>query len=196
MKHLLASQVDITYVLFLHPSIFLPQTTAVTELEKLMDLSLDDSQLSRGLSGLLNDLETLLLQLSQSDESAVFELKRISHDTLMALIKFLQKIKASMWHCVFLCLSSRCSFLKAVQHKPLSFSRKSGNIPVDLVNSYWKQHAPNMQGTYLELMPAMDENGISRNLQNEMVKTVFFITKVTASCFQTTGSSRSCHLCW
>lgn len=45
----------------------------------------------------------------------------------------------------------------------------SGNIPADLVNSYLKQHAPNMQATYLELMHAMDENGISGNLQNEMV---------------------------
>lgn len=46
----------------------------------------------------------------------------------------------------------------------------SGNIPADLVNSYLKQHAPNMQATYLELMLAMNENGISGNLQNEMVK--------------------------
>ena len=48
----------------------------------------------------------------------------------------------------------------------------SGNIPADLVNSYLKQHAPNMQGRYLELMLAMNENGISGNLQNEMVKTL------------------------
>lgn len=46
----------------------------------------------------------------------------------------------------------------------------SGNIPADLVNSYLKQHAPNMQATYLELMLAMNETGISGNLQNEMVK--------------------------
>lgn len=46
----------------------------------------------------------------------------------------------------------------------------NGNIPADLVNSYLKQHAPNMQARYLELMLAMDENGISGNLQNEMVK--------------------------
>lgn len=49
----------------------------------------------------------------------------------------------------------------------------SGNIPADLVNSYLKQHAPNMQATYLELMLAMDENGISGNLQNEMVKRIY-----------------------
>ncbi|PIA52660.1 hypothetical protein AQUCO_01000493v1 [Aquilegia coerulea] len=46
----------------------------------------------------------------------------------------------------------------------------SGNIPADLVNSYLKQNAPNMQSTYLELMLAMNENGISGNLQNEMVQ--------------------------
>ena len=46
----------------------------------------------------------------------------------------------------------------------------NGNIPADLVNSYLKQHAPNMQARYLELMLAMDENGISGNLQSEMVK--------------------------
>jgi len=46
----------------------------------------------------------------------------------------------------------------------------SGNIPADLVNSYLKQHAPNMQATYLELMLSMNEDGISGNLQNEMVR--------------------------
>lgn len=45
----------------------------------------------------------------------------------------------------------------------------SGNIPADLVNSYLKQHAPNMQATYLELMLSMNESSISGNLQNEMV---------------------------
>jgi len=51
----------------------------------------------------------------------------------------------------------------------------SGNIPADLVNSYLKQHAPSMQGRYLELMLAMDENGISGNLQNEMVKSCIYV---------------------
>ena len=45
----------------------------------------------------------------------------------------------------------------------------AGNIPTDLVNSYLKQHAPKMQAMYLELMLSMNENGISGNLQNEMV---------------------------
>lgn len=46
----------------------------------------------------------------------------------------------------------------------------SGNIPADMVNSYLKQHAPNMQTTYLELMLAMNESAVSGNLQNEMVR--------------------------
>ncbi|OVA05137.1 Clathrin [Macleaya cordata] len=46
----------------------------------------------------------------------------------------------------------------------------SGNIPADLVNSYLKQHAPEMQGTYLELMISMNESGISPNLRNELVQ--------------------------
>ena len=46
----------------------------------------------------------------------------------------------------------------------------SGNISADLVNSYLKQHAPNMQGRYLELMMATNETAVSGNLQNEMVR--------------------------
>lgn len=49
----------------------------------------------------------------------------------------------------------------------------SANIPADLVNSYLKQHAPQLQATYLEQMLAINENGISANLQNEMVKVMF-----------------------
>lgn len=52
----------------------------------------------------------------------------------------------------------------------------SGNIPADLVNSYLKQHAPDMQATYLELMLAMNENSISGNLQNEMVEALVHLS--------------------
>lgn len=45
----------------------------------------------------------------------------------------------------------------------------SENVPADLVNSYLKQHAPNLQSTYLELMLSMSESGINPNLQNELV---------------------------
>ncbi|KAK3146282.1 hypothetical protein QOZ80_3BG0264000 [Eleusine coracana subsp. coracana] len=46
----------------------------------------------------------------------------------------------------------------------------SENVPADLVNSYLKQHAPNLQSTYLELMLSMSESGINPNLQNELVQ--------------------------
>lgn len=56
----------------------------------------------------------------------------------------------------------------------------SGNIPADLVNSYLKQHAPSMQATYLEHILSINENGMSWNLQNEMVSfpTCFYVTIV------------------
>ncbi|PKA52200.1 hypothetical protein AXF42_Ash010096 [Apostasia shenzhenica] len=46
----------------------------------------------------------------------------------------------------------------------------SGNVPADLVNSYLKQHAPNLQSTYLELMLSMSENGTNTNLKSELVQ--------------------------
>ncbi|GJM96404.1 hypothetical protein PR202_ga13235 [Eleusine coracana subsp. coracana] len=49
----------------------------------------------------------------------------------------------------------------------------SENVPADLVNSYLKQHAPNLQSTYLELMLSMSESGINPNLQNELVQLYF-----------------------
>ncbi|KAK6237475.1 hypothetical protein QUC31_002944, partial [Theobroma cacao] len=249
MEHFLASQIDITYVLTLYPSIVLPKTTAVPEPEKLLDLSLDASQLSRGSSGLSDDLETFFPQSSESDENAALEFKKMSHNTLMALIKFLQKKKFSVLEKAAaegteevvldavgddftsarfkksnkvrgsipinsaaremaaildtallqaLLLTGQSSvaleLLKCLNYCDplcgtdpmlvLEFSMLvlescptetielflSGNIPADLVNSYLKQRAPNMQGRYLELMLAMNENGISGNLQNEMVQ--------------------------
>jgi hypothetical protein len=52
----------------------------------------------------------------------------------------------------------------------------SENVPADLVNSYLKQHAPNLQSTYLELMLSMSETGINPNLQNELVCTLSIVT--------------------
>ncbi|MBA0643298.1 hypothetical protein Goklo_027607, partial [Gossypium klotzschianum] len=304
MEHFLASQVDITYVLSLYPSIVLPKTTTIPKPEKLMDLSPDDS------SGLSDDLETLLPQPSESDENAAFEFKKMSHNTLMALIKYLQKkgynivekaaaegmeevvldaigdnftsarskksnkrhgnvpissaardmaaiLDTALLQALLLTgqPSAALELLKGLNYcdvkiceellqngnhyaallelyksnsmhreslkllhqlveeskrnqshagefgpeaiieylKPLcgtdpmfvlEFSLfvlenrptqtielfLSGNIPADMVNAYLKQHAPNMQGRYLELMLAMNENRISANLQNEMVQ--------------------------
>lgn len=44
------------------------------------------------------------------------------------------------------------------------------DVSLDLVNSYLKQHAPNMHATYLEFMLAMKESKVLGNLQNEMVQ--------------------------
>lgn len=317
MEHFLASQVDITYVLSLYPSIVLPKTSILPEPEKLMDISSDAPYLSRGSSGLSDDMESSLPpQYTDFDEHASLESKKMSHNTLMALIKFLQKKRYSIIekataegteevvldavgdnfgpydssrfkksnkgrgnisinsgaremaaildtallqallltgqssaaiellrglnYCdlkiceeilqkqnnftalleLYKCNSMHREALKLLHQlvegskssqsqaeliskfkpesiieylKPLcgtdpmlvlEFSMLvlescptqtielflSGNIPADLVNSYLKQHAPNMQGRYLELMLAMNENGISGNLQNEMVQ--------------------------
>ncbi|KAK9990410.1 hypothetical protein SO802_025395 [Lithocarpus litseifolius] len=317
MEHFLASQIDITYVLSLYPSIILPKTTLIPEPEKLMDISLDASYLSRASSGLSDDMEiSPLPQHLESDENAALESKKMSHNTLMALIKFLQKKRYSVIekataegteevvldvvgdnfasfdssrfkkstkgrgnisigsgaremaaildtallqallltgqssavldllkglnYCdmkiceeilqkgnhyaalleLYKCNSMHREALKLLYQlieesksnqsiaeltqkfkpesiieylKPLCGTDPmlvlecsmlvlescptqtielylSGNIPADLVNSYLKQHAPSMQAKYLELMLAMNENGISGNLQNEMVQ--------------------------
>ncbi|TYJ47365.1 hypothetical protein E1A91_A02G184600v1 [Gossypium mustelinum] len=304
MEHFLASQVDITYVLSLYPSIVLPKTTTIPKPEKLIGLSPDDS------SCLSDDLETLLPQPSDSDENAAFEFKKTSHNTLMALIKYLQKkgynivekaaaegmeevvldaigdnftsarskksnkrhgnipINSAAGHMAAIldtallqallltgqpsaalellnglnyCDVKICEELLRngnhyaalvelyksnsmhreslkLLHQLVEESKRnqshaeefgpeaiieylkplcgtdpmlvlefslfvlenrptqtielflSGNIPADMVNAYLKQHAPNMQGRYLELMLAMNENRISANLQNEMVQ--------------------------
>ncbi|KAM1174554.1 hypothetical protein ACFX19_027666 [Malus domestica] len=314
MEHFLASQVDITYVLSLYPSIILPKTTMVADSEKLMDISGDSLYLSRGSSGISDDMEHSLPSLLESEESAALESKKMSHNTLMALIKFLQKkrygiiekataegteevvldavgdnfvsyesrfkksnkgrgsipvtsgaremaaildtallqallltgqasvaleLLKGLNYCdvkiceeilqknnhyaalleLYRCNSMHHEALKLLHQlvedsksnqvqteliqklkpesiveylKPLCGTDPmlvleysmlvlescptqtielflNGNIPADLVNSYLKQHAPNMQATYLEFMLAMDENGISGNLQNEMV---------------------------
>ncbi|CAK9324261.1 unnamed protein product [Citrullus colocynthis] len=306
MEHFFASQVDITYVLPFYPSIVLPKTTLITETEKLMDL--DDPHLSRGSSGFSDDMESPPHQLPESDENTSLESKKMNHNTLMALIKFLQKkrhnviekataegteevvldavgdrykksykgrgnipvssgaremaaildtalLQALLFtgqsfaalellkglnYCdvkiceeilqknkhysalleLYRCNSMHREALKLLHQlveeskanesqteliqkfkpemiidylKPLcgtdpmlvlEFSMTvlescptqtielflSGNIPADLVNSYLKQHAPNLQATYLELMLAMNESSISGNLQNEMLQ--------------------------
>ncbi|KAK2974991.1 hypothetical protein RJ640_012857 [Escallonia rubra] len=318
MEHFLASQVEITYVLSLYPSIVLPKYSVGAEPEKYMDITGDASYLSRASSGMSDEMESSPPppQLLESDESDALESKKMSHNTFMALIKFLQKkrysiveraaaegteevVSDAVGH-TFVSYESRRSkksskgrmnipinsgaremaaivdtaLLQALlrtgqasaasellnglnycdvkiceeflqkrnqyacllelykcnmmhhealkllhqlidesnpdqlqaeltqKFKPemiieylkplcgtdpmlvLEFSMLvlescptqtielflSGNIPADLVNSYLKQHAPTMQARYLELMLAMNENGISGNLQNEMVQ--------------------------
>ncbi|OIT32011.1 PREDICTED: vam6/Vps39-like protein [Nicotiana attenuata] len=314
MEHFLASQVEITYVLALYPSIIVPKSSFIPEPQKFLDVA-DAPYLSRGSSGLSDDLDSTPSNVLESDEMDI-ESKKMSHNTLMGLIKYLQKKRYSViekataegteevvsdavgdnfisygtsrskkpakgrTHAPITSVardmaaildtallqallltgqsSAATDFLKALNycdvkicqeflqkriqyacllelyrsnsmHRealkllhqlveeckseqiPVELSTKfkpdmiieylkplcatdpmlvlefslpvlescpmqtielflSGNIPADLVNSYLKQHAPNMQATYLELMLAMNENSISRNLQNEMVQ--------------------------
>ncbi|KAK1439143.1 hypothetical protein QVD17_04958 [Tagetes erecta] len=314
MEHFVASQVEITYVLALYPSIVIPKSSVVPEPDKFLDV-VGEAYLSRGSSGISDDMEPSSNPL-EYDESSALESKKMSHNTLMALVKFLQKKRSNIVgkaaaegtdeavsdavghtfasyqssrpkrstkgrvnipldsgarematildtallqallltgqtsaaldllkglnYCDvkiceeilrngnhYLCLLElyRCNSLHrealkllhqlveesesdepkielTQKFKPemiveylkplcgidpmivLEFSMLvlekcptqtielflSGNIPADLVNSYLKQHAPNMQATYLELMLSMNENGISGNLQNEMVQ--------------------------
>ncbi|XP_058766537.1 vacuolar sorting protein 39-like [Vicia villosa] len=90
MEHFLASQVDITHVLSLYTSIILPKTTIVHDADKL-DFG-DDLNLSRGSSSVSDDMEPFpASNMSELDDSAELESKKMSHNMLMALIKFLQK---------------------------------------------------------------------------------------------------------
>ncbi|KAK4711863.1 hypothetical protein R3W88_006376 [Solanum pinnatisectum] len=314
MEHFVASQVEITYVLALYPSIIVPKSSCIPEPQKFVDVA-DAPYLSRGSSGLSDDLDSPPSDVFESDEMDI-ESKKMSHNTLMALIKYLQKkrysviekattegteevvsdavgdnfisygtdrskkptkgrihipitsiardmaaiLDTALLQALFLTgqSSAATDFLKALNYcdvkicdaflqersqyacqielyrcnsmhhealkllhqlveeskseqtpvellkkfkpdmiieylKPLcatdpmlvlEFSLPvlescpmqtielflSGNIPADLVNSYLKQHAPDMQATYLELMLAMNENSIPGNLQNEMVQ--------------------------
>ncbi|KAJ8532273.1 hypothetical protein K7X08_012196 [Anisodus acutangulus] len=314
MEHFLASQVEITCVLALYPSVIVPKSSFITEPQKFVDVG-DAPYLSQASSGLSDDLDSVPSNVLESDEMDI-ESKKMSHNTLMALIKYLQKKRYSVIekataegteevvsdavgdnfisygtsrskkptkgriHAPITSIardmaaildtallqalvltgqsSAATDFLKSLNYcdvkiceefvqkrsqyacllelyrsnsmhrealkllhqlveeskseqtsvelstkfkpdmiieylKPLcatdpmlvlEFSLPilescpmqtielflSGSIPADLVNSYLKQHAPNMQATYLELMLAMNENSISGNLQNEMVQ--------------------------
>ncbi|KAL0763858.1 hypothetical protein Bca101_080009 [Brassica carinata] len=285
MEHFLASQVDITHVLSMYPSITLPKTTMIPPPDKMLDISGEEASLSRGSSGISDDMESSFLE---SEGNAALESKKMSHNTLMALIKYLQKkrpgiiekatsegteevisdavgksygaydssktkksnkgrgtislnsgaremaaildtallqallhtgqsgasvelLKGVNYCDVKICeeilmksksYSALLELFKSnsMHHEALKLLNQlseetdpmlvleysmlvlescptqtidlflSGNISADLVNSYLKQHAPNMQGRYLELMMAMNETAVSGNLQNEMVQ--------------------------
>ena len=91
-----------------------------------------------------------------------------------------------IWYCLFhlqpLCRSDPMlvleSSLYVLERNPSETIELflSENVPADLVNSYLKQHAPNLQSTYLELMLSMSETGINPNLQNELVCTLSIVT--------------------
>lgn len=92
MEHFLESQVEINYVLSLYPSIILPKSSVVPEPEQYIDVGGDAPVLSRGSSGLSDDMESSLpLHSLDSEERTDLESRKMSHNTLMALIKFLQR---------------------------------------------------------------------------------------------------------
>ncbi|KAL6520051.1 Vam6/Vps39-like protein [Orobanche hederae] len=91
MEHFLASQVEITYVLSLYPSTVLPKSSVIPEPEKYMDISGDSPYLSRGSSDISDDMESPLPHMLDSVVSVDIESRKLSHNTLMALIKFLQR---------------------------------------------------------------------------------------------------------
>ncbi|KAF5205069.1 Vacuolar sorting protein [Thalictrum thalictroides] len=317
MEQFLASQVDVTYVLSLFPSIVQPKSLAIPEPEKVAEYAEDVSYLSRASSDTSEDTElSLPSHMLDSDNNILLESKKKSYNSLIALVKFLQKKRYTilerataegteeivldvvgesnlssdssrskyaykersnihigsgsrematildtalvqallltgqsaatlellkgpnycdvkiceefllqknyssalleLYKCngmhrealklliqlleesksdklqpesteVFkpdmiieylkpLCDTDPILVLEYSMHVLETFPTQtielflSGNIPADLVNSYLKQNAPSMQSTYLELMLAMNENGISGNLQNEMVQ--------------------------
>lgn len=91
MEHFLASQVDMTHVLSMYPSIILPKTTIIPQPEKV-DISGDEASLSRGSSGISDDMESSSPRyFLESEDNEALESKKMSHNTLMALIKYLQK---------------------------------------------------------------------------------------------------------
>lgn len=94
MEHFLASQVEITYVLALYPSIVVPKSSFIPEPQKFVDVG-DAPHLSRASSGLSDDLDSTPSHVLESDEMDI-ESKKMSHNTLMALIKYLQKKRYSV----------------------------------------------------------------------------------------------------
>ncbi|KAJ9564640.1 hypothetical protein OSB04_000606 [Centaurea solstitialis] len=90
MEHFGASQVEITYVLSLYPSIVIPKSSVAAEPDKFVDVT-GEAYLSRASSGLSDDLDSSTSHLLEYDESSALESKKMSHNTLMALVKFLQK---------------------------------------------------------------------------------------------------------
>ncbi|XP_042020623.1 vacuolar sorting protein 39-like [Salvia splendens] len=92
MEHFYASQVEINYVLSLYPSIVLPKSSVIPDPEQYMDVGGDAPVLSRGSSSLSDDMESSLpLHALDSEERTDLESRKMNHNTLMALIKFLQR---------------------------------------------------------------------------------------------------------
>ncbi|EEE59815.1 hypothetical protein OsJ_12351 [Oryza sativa Japonica Group] len=87
MEQFSDSHVDITYVLSLYPSLVLPQTHIIGEHDRLQDLP----ELARESSDVTDDMEPYSLQLHESDDKSPLEIKKMSHNALIALVKYLHK---------------------------------------------------------------------------------------------------------
>lgn len=96
MEHFFLSQVEINYVLSLYPSIILPKSSVIPEPDGYLDIGGDAPALSRGSSGLSDDMEPYLPHALDSEESSDLESKKMNHNTLMALIKYLQRKRYSI----------------------------------------------------------------------------------------------------
>lgn len=87
MEQFSDAHVDITYVLSLYPSLVLPQTHIIGEHDKLQDVH----ELARESSDVTDEMEAYSLQLHDSDGKSPLENKKMSHNALIALVKYLQK---------------------------------------------------------------------------------------------------------
>jgi hypothetical protein len=92
MEQFSDSHVDITYVLSLYPSIVLPQTNIIGEHDKLLDMP----ELARESSDVTDEMESYSLQLHEPDDKSPLEVKKMSHNTLAALVKYLQKKRSGI----------------------------------------------------------------------------------------------------
>ena len=89
MEHFVASKVELIHVLSLYPSIVLPKSLMSAERENASVAG--ESYLSRGSSVTSDDMDSSPTSLPEFDESCALESKKMSLNTLMALIKFLLK---------------------------------------------------------------------------------------------------------
>lgn len=91
MEQFFASQVDVTYVLSLYPSILLPKSSLISESDKVADFASDVAHLSRASSDASDDIESSPSTSLDSDNNEMLESKKMSYNSLVALAKFLQK---------------------------------------------------------------------------------------------------------
>ncbi|XP_026393514.1 vacuolar sorting protein 39-like [Papaver somniferum] len=96
MEQFWAAQVEFTYVLSLYPSIILPKSMLTPDMDKEADVSWDDSYLSRVSSDASEDMDPTSPSYLESERNPVLESKKMSHNTLMALIKYLQRKRCSI----------------------------------------------------------------------------------------------------